>query len=93
VDRHYEEVGSKEEACKVMSLPMSTYYYDPKKSRAQQEEEDAEIRGKIEQIRVELKRAGYRPLLRHLQRNGVKIGETKLRRIMKKFELHMGLRG
>jgi transposase InsO family protein len=68
---------------------MSTYYYDPKKTRAQQEEEDANIRGKIEQIRVDLKRAGYRPLLRHLKRSGVYIGETKLRRIMKKFELHI----
>lgn len=72
-----------------MGLSMSIYYHAPKKTRAEQEEEDADIRGKIEQIRVELKGAGYRPLLRHLQRNGVKIGETKLRRIMKKFELHI----
>lgn len=72
-----------------MGLSMSTYYHDPKKTRAEQEEEDADIRGKIEQIRVELKGAGYRPLLRHLQQNGITIGERKLRRILKKFDLHI----
>ena len=72
-----------------MGLSMSTYYHDPKKTRGEQEEEDANIRGKIEQIRVELKGAGYRPLLRHLKRSGITIGETKLRRIMKKFELYI----
>jgi len=68
---------------------MSTYYSDPKISRAEKEEKDADIRGKIEQIRVTFKRAGYRPLLRHLKRSGVEIGETKLRRIIKKFELQI----
>lgn len=72
-----------------MGLSMSTYYHDPKKTRAEQEEEDADIRGKIEQLRVVHKRAGYRPLLHHLKRNGINIGETKLRRILKKFELQI----
>jgi len=72
-----------------MGLSMSTYYYDPKKTRAEQEEEDAEIRGKIEQLRLTHKKAGYRPLLHHLKRSGINIGETKLRRIMKRFELHI----
>lgn len=72
-----------------MGLSMSTYYHDPKKTRAIQEEEDADIRGKIEQIRVELKGAGYRPLLRHLQQSGITIGERKLRRILKKFDLQI----
>ena len=72
-----------------MDLSMSTYYHDTKKTRAEQEEEDADIRGKIEQLRVTHKRAGYRPLLHYLKRNGVNIGETKLRRILKKFELQI----
>ena len=68
---------------------MSTYYHDPKITRAEREEQDADIRGKIEQIRKTFPRAGYRPLLRHLKRNGITIGETKLRRIIRKFELQI----
>lgn len=68
---------------------MSTYYHDPKISRAEREEMDADIRGKIEQIRVSMPRTGYRTLLHHLKRNGIEIGETKLRRILRKFDLHL----
>lgn len=66
---------------------MSTYYYDPKISRAEKEEQDADLRGKIEEVRVEFPRTGYRPLLQHLKRKGFFIGETRLRRILKKFDL------
>lgn len=68
---------------------MSTYYADPKISRAEREEFEANIRGKIEQVRVEQPMTGYRPLLRHLQRQGIKIGERRLRGILKKFELQV----
>lgn len=68
---------------------MSTYYYDPKISRAEREEMDADIRGKIEQIRVQFKTAGYRMLLGHLKRQGVSIGERKLRRVLQKFSLQI----
>lgn len=66
---------------------MSTFYHDPKVSRSEREEWDADVRGKIEQIRVEFPRTGYRMLLGHLKRNGVEIGERKLRRILRKFDL------
>jgi putative transposase len=66
---------------------MSSYHRDPKESRADKEERDADIRGKIEQLRVTFPRAGYRPLLHHLKRNGVRIGETRLRRILKESGL------
>ena len=65
---------------------MTTYYYDPKVTRAEKEEQDADIKGKIEQIRITFPKAGYRPLLHHLKRNGVIIGETKLRRIIKQVK-------
>jgi putative transposase len=71
-----------------MNLAESTYYADPKVSRKERDELDADIRGKVEQIRVEFPRTGYRMLLGHLKRQGVKIGERKLRRILKKFDLH-----
>jgi putative transposase len=70
-----------------MNLAESTYYADPKVSRIEQDVIDADIRGKIEQIRIEFPRTGYRMLLGHLKRSGIKIGERKLRRILSKFEL------
>lgn len=68
---------------------MSTYYTDPKVTRLEHEEWEADIRGKIEQIRVELPRSGYRQLLPHLKRSGIKIGEKRLRNIIRKFELQI----
>lgn len=68
---------------------MSTYYSDPKVTRLEKEEWEADVRGKIEQIRVELPRSGYRQLLPHLKRAGIKIGERKLRNIVRKFELQI----
>jgi len=72
-----------------MKISTSTYYADPKISLAEREEKDADIRGKIEQLRVTYKRAGYRPLLHHLKRNGITIGERRLRGILQKFELQV----
>ena len=70
-----------------MSLAESTYYRDPKISRKDRDAEDADIREKVEQIRVAFPRTGYRMLLGYLRRSGVKIGERKLRRILSKFKL------
>lgn len=68
---------------------MSTYYSDPQVTPLEQEEWEADVRGKIEQIRVDLPRAGYRQLLPHLRRSGVHIGERKLRKIIRQFELQI----
>lgn len=73
----------------MMELSQSTYYADPKVSRAEQEEWEADMRGKVEQIRVEFPRAGYRPLLHYLQGAGVDIGERRLRGILSKFEMQI----
>jgi putative transposase len=71
----------------VIGVSMSSYHCDPKITRAQKEEQDADIRGKVEQLRLTFKRAGYRPLLHHLKRSGISIGETRLRRILKESGL------
>ena len=71
----------------MIGIKASTYYRDPKITRKEQDEIDADIRGKIELIRVEFPRTGYRMLLQHLKRSGIKIGERKLRNVLKKFEL------
>jgi len=72
-----------------MRLSMSSYYYDPKVSRAEKEEQDADLRSKVEQIRVIHPRAGYRMLREYLKRSGVNIGERRLRSVLKKFELQI----
>jgi putative transposase len=73
----------------MMNLSTAAYYADPKISRAEQEEKDADLRDAIERVRVEFPRAGYRPLQHYLGRNGIKVGETRLRRVLEKFELQI----
>lgn len=72
-----------------MGLSMSSYYYDPKVSRSEREEQDADLRGKIEQIRVEHPRSGYRTLVPYLKRQGIHVGETRVRRVLSKFKLQI----
>lgn len=72
-----------------MKISTSTYYADPKITRAEKEEFEADIRGKIEDIRIKMKGAGYRQLLGQLKRSGIKIGERRLRRIIKENELQI----
>ena len=73
----------------MMGLSLSSLYYDPKVTRAEKEEEDANLRDAIELIRLEQPRLGYRPLLVHLKSKGMEIGERRLRRILKKFRLQI----
>jgi putative transposase len=73
----------------MMELSQSSLYYDPKITRAEKEEQDADLRHAIELIRVEQPRLGYRQLLPHLKCKGLKVGERKLRRVLKKFELQI----
>lgn len=75
-----------------MRLSSSTYYSDPKISRPEGEALEADVRGKIEQIRVELPGAGYRTLLPLVKAAGIEIGERKLRGILAKFELQIRLK-
>ena len=71
---------------------MSTYYFDPKVTRADQEIAAADLRGLIENIRVTHKKAGYRMLQQYLLRAGHKVSEYKLRKTMKQFKLHIKLK-
>jgi len=68
---------------------MSTYYSDPKLSRADAEEKEADLRHHIENIRVTFPKAGYRMLRHYLERDKVKVSEYKLRKVMSKFKLHI----
>ena len=73
----------------MIELAQSTYYADPKVARKERAESEADLRGKIEQLRVTFPRAGYRMLLGHLKRSGVRIGERRLRGVLGKFRLHV----
>lgn len=64
---------------------MSTYYFDPKVTRADAEIAAADLRGLIENIRVTHRKAGYRMLQHYLLRAGHKVSEYKLRKTMKQF--------
>jgi len=73
----------------MMQMSVASYYRDPNPSRGEQEEFEANIREKIEQIRFEIPRAGYRPLLSELKSQGIDIGERRLRKILSKFKLQI----
>lgn len=73
----------------MIGVAMATYYSDPKVSRAVREEQEADLRGRIEQIRVRMPRTGYRYLLRELKGCGIVVGERKLRSVLKKFNLQI----
>lgn len=72
----------------MIGLSSSTLYYQPKVSRAEKEKQDADLRDRVELVQTEHPRSGYRTMLRYLRRSGVYVGERKLRRIMKKYDLH-----
>lgn len=66
---------------------MSTYYSDPKVSRAEAEEDLADLRHHIENIRITFPKTGYRMLHQYLERDKIKISEYKLRKVMSQFKL------
>jgi len=72
----------------VIGLSVSTFYYRPKVSREDREKQDADLRDRVELVQTEHPKSGYRTMMRYLHRSGVRVGERKLRRIMKKYDLH-----
>jgi transposase InsO family protein len=72
----------------MIGVSSSTYYYKPKGDRLKKAQEDSDIKGAIEKIRLEMPVSGYRTLQRYLLReHGIKVGETRLRRIIKENNL------
>ena len=76
----------------MMRLSSSSFYYKPKVPREMREKRDADLRDAIEEVRMEHPRTGYRTLLRYLARAGVRVGETRLRRVMQKYSLQAKIR-
>lgn len=71
----------------MSGLSSSSFYYHPKVPREQREQDDAHYRDLVERAQEAIPGSGYRPVLKYLHRDGVRIGERKLRRIMGKYGL------
>ena len=71
-----------------MELSPSTFYYEPKVSREEREKQDADLRDRVEFVQTTHPKSGYRTMLHYLNRSGIHVGERKIRRIMKKYDLH-----
>jgi len=72
----------------MINLNPSTFYYKPKRNRLERAKDELDIKAAIEKIREDLPVAGYRTLQRYLIReHHIKIGETKLRRIIRENHL------
>ena len=67
----------------MTKLSTSTFYYKPKKPRLAKDEEEANIRDAIEKVHLKFPKSGYRTMKNYLSRLGIKVGECRLRRIMK----------
>ena len=76
----------------MIGLSQSTLYYEPKVSREERERQDADLRDRVERVQTEHPKSGYRTMIRYLDRSGCRVGERKLRRIMKKYDLHARIR-
>ena len=71
-----------------MKLPRSTYYSQLKKRSDLLEQEDQALKGKIEEVRLDLPGYGYRRLHEHFKRQGQTINEKRIRRVVKKYGLY-----
>lgn len=71
----------------MMSFSTSTFYYKPKKQRLERDKDDVALRDAVEKIQVDFPRSGYRTMQYYLKKSGIKVGETKLRRVMKEHNL------
>lgn len=71
----------------MLSLPPSSYYYKSKQPCLSKQKEEADIRGRIEQIACEFIHYGYRRITAQLKREGYLINRKKVLRIMRESSL------
>lgn len=67
--------------CEVLDVARSTVYYAP-----QVKPEDASLLEAIERILIRWPRYGYRRVTAQLKREGCEVGETRVRRLLKKLD-------
>ncbi len=71
----------------MIGLSPSTFYYKPTQDRVEREKQDADLRDKIEEIHSKFSKAGYRTMQVYLARNGTRVGERRLRRVIREYGL------
>lgn len=71
----------------MIGISPSTFYYKSKKPRLEKDKADAVIRDAIEKVQIDFPRSGYRTMRYYLKRAGFVVGETRLRRLMKEYDL------
>jgi len=72
----------------MIGLASSSYYYQPKVDPAEKQQQDADLRDRIELIQLEFPGYGYRRVQRHLARQGVRVNSKRIRRVMRQNGLH-----
>lgn len=71
----------------MIGLSISSFYYKPAQSREEREQQQAELRAQIEAVQKDFPRSGYRRVQRYLHRQGIRVGERRLRGVMEKYGL------
>ena len=71
----------------MIGISPSTFYYEPTVARSDREKQDADLRAKVELVQTTHPKSGYRTMRHYLKRAGIRVGERKLRRVMKKYDL------
>jgi transposase InsO family protein len=71
----------------VIGLSSSTFHYRPTLAREEREKQDTDLRDRVELVQTEHPRSGYRTMIQYLDRSGIRVGERKLRRVMKNYDL------
>lgn len=76
----------------MTDLPVSSFYYQPRRDPIARATADAELRATIEQVQVQFPRYGYRRVRAALRRDGCVVNSKRLRRVMRAHGLCADIR-
>lgn len=71
----------------MTGLSVSGYYYTPVMDPQMKQRQDCDLRDRIEAMHVIFPRYGYRRIKHQLLRDGMKVNEKRIRRVMKEYGL------
>jgi putative transposase len=80
-----QEAVSRVRKCQLLGLGRATSYR--LRTLAAPTEGEADLRARIHQIALEMSCYGYRPLLAELKRQGIQVGERRVRRLLREDNL------
>ncbi|MDO9574800.1 MAG: IS3 family transposase [Candidatus Contubernalis sp.] len=79
--------GSVQRGCQMMNLAPSSYYYKTKEPPLVAQKQEADLRGRIEELACEFIRYGYRRITAQLKREDWLVNHKKVLRIMRESSL------